>query len=425
MGVSRIADLSKESRWAVPFLLLVLATLGFSLATQVGESAAAARGVVTVQTVKVRSPGNSSVGVVPFTDAIYESCGDAPSGGPACLEVGGVGYQYEIGKLEVTVRQWVKFMNTTDPNGRNRHHLYTKNQSSSAWPGYGQVNRRKRARPGHHYRVASKHWARKPFAFATFLSASRFANSLYNGGLLDKHSQSAGGFTSTTYRVRLSRNSRRGMYKLSNRNATRSHQRGFVVPSQDEWIKAAYFDPDGGGTYSYWKYPTNPGVFGDGSATAPNPTELNYSTGDVVNQSDQPLAGFKVSSSSVPAWCPARAQTSDGCSTSNPLGLNATNYQKAYSGVVQTVGQARTRSPWGTLDQGGNAVEWTDTITPPPSGRSGRRTWRRLHGGISNSTSYQMWPSAVGLQPQDNSFYVRTYPWLGIRIGVIGNLGAR
>ena len=118
------------------------------------------------------------------------------------------------------------------------------------------------------------------------------------------------------------------------------------------------------------------------------------------------------------------AQTSDGCSTENPLGLSATNYQKAYSGVVQTVGQARTKSPWGTLDQGGNAVEWTDTITPPPSGRSGGRTWRRLHGGISNSTAYQMWPSAVGLQPQDNSFYVRTYPWLGIRIGVVGNLGA-
>jgi len=32
-----------------------------------------------------------------------------------------------------------------------------------------------------------------------------------------------------------------------------------------------------------------------------------------------------------------------------------------------------------------------------------------------------MWISAVGLQPQDNIFYGRIYPWLGFRIGVIGD----
>ena len=89
-----------------------------------------------------------------------------------------------------------------------------------------------------------------------------------------------------------------------------------------------------------------------------------------------------------------------------------------------TVGQAKTTSPWGTLDQGGNAVEWTDTITAPPFGSQRRhgRVWRRLHGGIANAPVYQLWLSAVGLQPQDNTFYTATYPWLGIRIGVLGNL---
>jgi hypothetical protein len=76
--------------------------------------------------------------------------------------------------------------------------------------------------------------------------------------------------------------------------------------------------------------------------------------------------------------------------------------------------------PWGTLDQGGNAVEWTDTITPPPFGiRGGPRVWRRQHGGVPNSTAYQMWPSAVGLEPEDNRFFAQTYPWLGFRIGYI------
>ena len=48
--------------------------------------------------------------------------------------------------------------------------------------------------------------------------------------------------------------------------------------------------------------------------------------------------------------------------------------------------------------------------------------WRRLHGGVPNAPAYQLWLSAVGLQPQDNTFFNRTYPWLGFRVGVVGNL---
>ena len=107
----------------------------------------------------------------------------------------------------------------------------------------------------------------------------------------------------------------------------------------------------------------------------------------------------------------------------NPFGLDPATYAELYQGSLGTVGQARTTSPWGTLDQGGNAVEWTDTITAPPAGTEATaRVWRRLHGGVSNAPAYQMWLSAIGLQPQDNAFYTATYPWLGFRIGVIGNL---
>jgi hypothetical protein len=59
----------------------------------------------------------------------------------------------------------------------------------------------------------------------------------------------------------------------------------------------------------------------------------------------------------------------------------------------------------GPLDQGGNAVEWTDTITPSPTGKSDGRVWRRLHGGIANAGAYQLRLSAVGLQPQDNALF--------------------
>ena len=102
--------------------------------------------------------------------------------------------------------------------------------------------------------------------------------------------------------------------------------------------------------------------------------------------------------------------------------MDPTTYSEAYQGSLGTVGQAKTTSPWGTLDQGGNAVEWTDTITPAPSGRSAGRVWRRLHGGVPNAPAYQLWLSAVGLQPEGDQFFKLTYPWLGFRVGVLGDL---
>ncbi len=405
-------------------LTLTLAVVGVSaLAGPALSVAAPAPSVLTFKTAKVGAPGNPSVGIVPFTDAVYSSCAEAPQTGPACQQVGGVKYRYGIGQLEVTVAQYVAFLNTVDPAGRNKHRLYSANESSSAWPKYGQIDFSSGAAEGRHYSVASPEWADKPYGFANFLRSARFVNALYNGQLLSKQASANGGFRYVTYRVRLSRQTERGMYDMTVRAMTRSHKSGFVVPSQNEWIKAAYYDPNGGGKYSYWKYPTNPGVFEteDEAASAPESTTLDPTTGDVTNASTQPLATFHTEKQPAPSWCPSPF-SAETCATVNPLGMDATTYEKAYQGSLGTVGQALTTSPWGTLDQGGNAVEWTDTITPPPFGAKGHRVWRRLHGGIANAPVYQLWLSAVGLQPQDNTLFTATYPWLGIRIGVLGDL---
>ncbi len=383
--------------------------------------ASGGRAVVAVKTVGVGAPGNASVAIVPFTDAVYESCSEAPQSSRGCLQVGRVPYRYRIAQLEITVGQWVAFLNTVDPTGRDPDHLYDKTESSRGWPKYGQINLSRHARRGRRYSVAYPQWSDKPYGFANFLRAARFVNSLQNGRLLSKRTNTAGGFTYITYRVRLSRRTERGMYELRDRRATRSDRSGFVVPSQNEWIKAAYYDPDGGGTFSYWKYPTNPGTFGDGSSDAPSPTALDPGSGDVTNAATQPLATYHASSVPAPSWCPAQVQPAGKCSSVNPFGIDPTTYATLYQGSLSTIGQAKTTSPWGTRDQGGNAVEWTDTITAPPSGRSGGRVWRRLHGGIANAPAYQLWLSAVGLQPQDNPFYDFTYPWLGFRVGVVGN----
>jgi formylglycine-generating enzyme required for sulfatase activity len=406
-----------------------ISVVGFVAAALLGGLAlaptavASSRAQLTFRMVRVGSPGNRAASVVPFSDAIYRSCSVAPKTPAGCLSIGSVGRSYDIGELEVTVAQWVVFLNTVDPRGTDAHHLYDSSESASSWPRYGQINFSSRARQGLHYRVAYPQWGDKPYGFATFLRAARFVNSVTNGKVLSRNVSRRGGFSSVTSTVRLSRRTERGMYDLARQKrtgATRARERGFVVPSQNEWVKAAYFDPRGGGTLSYWKYPTNPGVFGDGTADAPTSTTLNPKNGDVTNAATQPLANYKPSAGPAPDWCPSQVSAT-ACQTVNPFGLDPTAYATAYQGSLSSVGQAATRSPWGTLDQGGNAVEWTDTITAPPFGiRGGPRVWRRQHGGVPNSTAYQMWLSAVGLEPEDNTFFAQTYPWLGFRIGHIG-----
>jgi hypothetical protein len=384
--------------------------------------------VLTFRTAQVGSPGNPSVGIIPFSDAVYGSCSEPAAEAAAaaepkkpCQQVGSVDYRYGINELEVTVRQWVAFLNTVDPFGRNTEALYSETESGAAWPRFGQIDFSSAAAPGRHYSLAAPEWADKPYAFANFLRSARFVNSLTNGKIVARRPSTSNGFSYITYRVRLSRNTETGMYDMSKRAPVRTRKSGFVIPSQNEWIKAAYYDPTGGGTFSYWKYPTNAGVFGDGEATAPTQSTLDPTTGDVTNAGEGPTATFHTMETEAPYWCPSN-QTREACETVNPFHIPLKAYAKIYAGSVGTVGQAKTFSPWGTLDQGGNVVEWTDTITPPPFGAKGHRVWRRLHGGIANAPVYQLWLSAIGLNPQDNTAFTATYPWLGIRIGVIGSL---
>jgi hypothetical protein len=411
-----LAAAAARRRRVAPALVAIALAALVALAGPAASLAAPAPAVLTYKTAKVGAAGNPSVGIVPFNDAIYRTCEEAPeTPKKPCQQVGAVKYGYGIGQLEVTVSQYVAFLNTVDPKGTNRHKLYSSDESSSAWPRFGQINFSAGAGKGRHYTVATPEWADKPYGFANFLRSARFANALYNGRLLSKKASTEGAFSYVTYRVRLSRATEAGMYDMTERAMTRSKKSGFVIPSQDEWIKSAYFDPNGGGTFSYWKYPTNAGVFGDNTATAPAPAALDATNGNVTNATTQPLAIYHDSEKPAPSWCPSTF-SAEACTTVNPFGLDPTAYAKAFAGSLGTVGQA------GTLGQGGNVVEWTDTITPPPFGIKGKRVWRRLHGGIANAPVYQLWLSAIGLNPQDNAFFTATYPWLGIRIGVIGNL---
>src|SRR5437879_3097578 len=121
--------------------IAVSASLAVAACTGGGHNPAASvvakRGVVTVPMAMVGDPGNPSVGVVqtfggpkgqfvdpPKNTGIYKNCSDAPAAPPPCLTVGGVSYTYGIGEFEITVSQYVTFLNTADPRGKNLHDLY-------------------------------------------------------------------------------------------------------------------------------------------------------------------------------------------------------------------------------------------------------------------------------------------------------------
>ena len=400
--------------------LLLAVALGMAVAASAvscsggDDSSDDERAVIEIRTVQVADPGNAAAAIVPFHPGVYASCADAPSRKAGCVLVGAVDDTYEIGELEVTVDQYVAFLNAVDPTGTNRGNIYTDSMSPDSWPKYGSIRRLSSddVSAGEHYEVAYPEWDDKPMAFANFPRAAAFVNALTNGEVLSRTTSTTDRFGVVVYRVRLSRDFDSGMYDLrSNKGSgtTRALATGFVVPSQDEWIKAAYYDPSSDDALPWWIYPTGP-------RDGPNASVLS-ADGDVANADTQPLSTYTPRGATTsPTWCPAEA--GDDCDSVNPVNLSASDYQSQYRANVGTVGQTRTRSPWGTLDQGGNVVEWTDTIAPSPA-RSAR-VWRRAHGGVANAAGYQLWISAIGRTPEANAGIERINPWQGFRIGVIG-----
>jgi hypothetical protein len=411
--------------------------------TDSGSSALpiAKRGVVTIPMATVGDPGNPSVGVwqvfktfgasgagvtLPPDNGtgIYKNCDAAPASAPSCLTVGGVEDTYGIGEFEITVSQYVTFLNTVDPDGKNLRQLYEDHMDPTAWPKYGSIAYASGAAFGKHYSVAYPAWAQKPFNFGDFRRGAEFVNSLFNGKVLSKTSSTSGAFKYVTYKVRLSPRTEKGMYDMTRETPTRTSSTGFVLPSNDEWVKAAYYDPKHGGTDSYWLYPTGP-------FNQPNVAVLNPTTGDVTNASKQPLATYNPNdpNSSVdtpgappgaaPDWCPSQAGSNcDQLPIDFPPGLDL---EKNFMGNVSTVGQDKTPSPWGAYDMGGNVVEHTDSLAPQPPGYNFVRDWRYYHGGVANAPAYQVAIYGFGYFPGDPQLG-RMYPWMGFRVGVIGNV---
>ncbi|MHC4091184.1 MAG: SUMF1/EgtB/PvdO family nonheme iron enzyme [Planctomycetota bacterium] len=252
-----------------------------------------AQAEVVIETVTVGNPGNAG-----------ELSGEGAGGQGPDRICGAVDYVYNIGKFEVTAEQYTEFLNAvaaTDTYGLYNPDMWTHSR--------GCKIERTGSSGSYSYSVAVD-WADRPVNYVPWGDAARFANWLHNG-------QPTGAQDLTT--------TEDGSYYLdgaSNSNVelaavVREPDATWVIPSEDEWYKAAYHKNDGV-TGNYWDYPM-------GSSAVPDNGDPGGDTGNSANFYD--ASGYRIGS---PYW----------------------RTEVGYFGL--------SGSPYGTFDQGGNVWEWNE-----------------------------------------------------------------
>ncbi len=109
-----------------------------------------AAGEVTITMATVGDPGNPSVGVIqsfggpaghfvnppvtPKDTGIYKNCSEKSAGRATVVPYGRWGrLRYGIGEFDVTVSQYVTFVNMVNPSGRNALQLYFDDMNPAVW----------------------------------------------------------------------------------------------------------------------------------------------------------------------------------------------------------------------------------------------------------------------------------------------------
>ncbi len=167
-------------------------------------------------------------------------------GNPPDRNLGGVAYTYRIGTFEVTAAQYTEFLNAvakTDPFG-----LYSSPWMTSTTTRYaGCMIERSGTSGNYSYSVAANR-ANRPVSWVSWGDAVRFANWLTNG-------QPTGPQGPAT--------TEDGSYYLNGATSdaalmavTRRPDARYVIPTENEWYKAAYYDPNKPGGPGYWTYTT-------------------------------------------------------------------------------------------------------------------------------------------------------------------------
>ena len=176
---------------------------------------------------------------------------------------GAVPYSYNIGTYDVTVSQYVAFLNSNDPTGANTLGLYNMLMSSTARGGVSF----NAANPDGSMYSAMPGDGNNPINYVTFYDTLRFANWLDNG-------QKPGSTETGAYTLL------GGTPTPSNGDSvTRNASATVFLPSLNEWYKAAYYNP---AASSYYAYPTSSNTAPTASFPTAVPNSGNFSGGGGV-----------------------------------------------------------------------------------------------------------------------------------------------
>jgi sulfatase modifying factor 1 len=178
---------------------------------------------------------------------------------------GAVGYNYRIGKYEVTAEQWAKVLAADSKVG-----------NPGSWSG------------------------KQPTAGTSWYEAARFCNWLTTGNA------NSGVYNTGTWAI------------MDHQTAGATYGTAYFIPTENEWYKAAYYDPNkgGAGIGGYWDYPT---------------------------RHDYPNAP-------------------DGIDSAGDIAFDAVFWDGYDQGGPNSVDNAGVLSAYGTMGQGGNVWEWNEAV---------------------------------------------------------------
>ena len=311
---------------------------------------------------------------VTFDWAIVGNPGNAPdtlvmnkgSAADYTTGYGSVGYTYQISKYDVTNSQYTQFLNAADPSGSNTTKIYDARMSAAnlGLAYTGGINFNAAATSGSKYSVKTGQES-FPATWIRWDSGGRMVNWLANG-------QGSGSTESGVY----------DMSVLTSGFATpptRAPGATIFLPSENEYYKAAYYDPTKSGIGGYWQY----GVMSD---TAPVGVA--------------PSGGSK--SANIGNGNSGGGSTADTMATTGAAFSTSVNY------LTNVGAYATATSYYGLYDTEGLLYNWTEATRTSfgnqlPIYRGG--SWR--YGDQSDGAAYRNIYSGAA---------VASYAWYGLRI---------